>query len=342
MRDHFVKRVRTAAVVGSLITGITSQGMAHAKGVYTEIVVQGSARTEADFINMSGAVAGHYDTSDTQPAFLRAADGTLTTFSAPGAVSTTPTGLNDDGAIGGFFTLPSSPSRAFYRDASGTLTVFDPPAPGLFTVGGINAKGEIVGTFGHGHGSFIRHINGQFSTFRVKGAKFGTWAKAINDHGDVVGGYTDANVVGHGFLRTHSGVIVKFDPPCGGTFDKITSVVAINNAGVIAGQCESSDQQGFVRTPDGSFLVFGAPSGGEFPTVEAINRKGAVTGCYYDPARDLARGFIRKANGKFVVFDVPGHASTIMCSQSINDSDQVAGYAFTPSESQEVGFIRTP
>lgn len=150
-------------------------------------------------------------------------------------------------------------------------------------------------------------------------------------------------MVPHGFLRTHDGTIVNFDPPCGGTFDNKTRVVAINRAGTIAGQCEmASGLQGYVRAPDGSFTLFQAPTGGKFPNVHALNDAGAVTGCYFDPANDIEHGYIRKPDGKMVVFDVPDHEGTQMCSQSINNSGQLTGYAFTHTGDSEVGFIRTP
>src|SRR5271170_7190220 len=41
----------------------------------------------------------------------------------------------------------------------------------------------------------------------------GTFAYANNDLGMIVGYYTDANVVPHGFLRTPEGRFVSFDAP---------------------------------------------------------------------------------------------------------------------------------
>jgi hypothetical protein len=339
----FSRRVQTVvAFLGGMVAAAWLVP-AESKATFTQIVVHNSTRSQADFINDAGSVAGHYDGDGGQPAFLREADGTLTTFSAPEAFSTIPTGLNAAGAVSGFFMLPTDETHAFVRDPAGTLTVFDPPADGSFTIGPINRKGEIVGSFKDGNASFIRHANGKFTTFHVHGAQFGTLAVAINNGGDVAGTYTDAQVVQHGFLRARDGTIVKFDPPCGGTFDNKTRVVAINRGGTIAGQCEMSNGlQGYVRAPDGGFTVFQAPTGGKFPSVHALNDEGAVTGCYYDPANDLEHGFIRRLDGKMIVFDVPDHASTLMCTQSINKSGQVAGYAFTHSGDAEVGFIRTP
>src|SRR5271169_3178033 len=44
----------------------------------------------------------------------------------------------------------------------------------------------------------------------------GTIPNGINDLGVIVGYYTDANIVPHGFLRTPGGKIVSFDAPGAG------------------------------------------------------------------------------------------------------------------------------
>ncbi len=45
----------------------------------------------------------------------------------------------------------------------------------------------------------------------------GTFAYANNSEGVVVGTYTDANVVPHGFLRSQDGEFTSFDAPGAGT-----------------------------------------------------------------------------------------------------------------------------
>jgi uncharacterized membrane protein len=332
-------------LVLAFVALVAGSAPVQAKASYIQIDIGNSIRTEADLINASGAVAGHYDNGASGvPAFLRAPDGTITTFSPPQAFITTPTDLNDKGAVAGFYQLTDDEMHAFYRDPAGVLTPFDPPAAGSFTVRGLNNRSEITGSYKGGQASFIRHANGRFTTFHLRGAKFGTYAVDIDDNGNVVGGFTDADVVPHGFLRTRDGAVTRFDPPCGGTFNAKTIVVAIDNEGWIAGQCDfsSNEIEGYLRAPDGSFAVFGAPTGGKFPVVLGLNNLGAVTGCYFDQPMDLEHGYIRNPNGKFVVFDVPDHASTQMCAQAINDAGQVTGFAFTPNGQTEVGFIRTP
>src|SRR5262249_59421111 len=65
------------------------------------------------------------------------------------------------------------------------------------------------------HG-FVRAANGAMINVDLPGAANGTFPAVINARGDTVGQYVDANGVGHGFLRSHSGNIVTFDVPAGG------------------------------------------------------------------------------------------------------------------------------
>ena len=85
----------------------------------------------------------------------------------------------------------------------------------------------------------------------------GTTPLANNDLGDVVGTYTDAGMLQHGFLRDPNGYITSFDAPGAGIGPgQGTVAYAINDAGVIAGafQDANSVYHGFLRYPDGFFV----------------------------------------------------------------------------------------
>ena len=88
-----------------------------------------SAVTAAEGINLAGTIAGLYaDASFVFHGFLRAPDGTITTFDAPGAVNgTTPSGINPAGAIAGTYSDASFVGHGFLRAPDGTITTFDPP-----------------------------------------------------------------------------------------------------------------------------------------------------------------------------------------------------------------------
>jgi predicted membrane protein len=116
--------------------------------------------------------------------FVRAANGTITTFSAPGA------------AVNG--TLAS------LLQAMGS----GPPTQGTGALS-INTAGTIAGAYakptGIAHG-FVRATSGVITEFSVPGAGTGTLqgtlAIGINTAGAVVGTYVDAKKVFHGFLRS--------------------------------------------------------------------------------------------------------------------------------------------
>ncbi len=136
--------------------------------------------------------------------FLRSADGaTYTTIEVPGAYTTTPTGINNEGQIVGRYMGKSAVPHGFLRSADGKYTTFDVPGSALGTSPtGINNGGVIVGNFGsiltRSHG-FVRNVDGTFATFDAPGG-YPTYFNAINDNG-WVGGYTGYDqIVIHSFI----------------------------------------------------------------------------------------------------------------------------------------------
>jgi hypothetical protein len=123
-------------------------------------------------INPEGAISGiYFDGNFNGHGFLRARDGTITTFEAPDALpggcctaGTVPQSINPAGAIAGF-----------YYDASGEQ-----------------------------HG-FVRAPDGAITTFDVPGSTGTGFPISINPAGEIAGNYSDANFVGHGFLRIPHG-----------------------------------------------------------------------------------------------------------------------------------------
>ena len=157
--------------------------------------------------------------------FLRAPEGKITTFDAPGA-GTTPdaaqgthvddyasfgtSALNPAGAIAGLLITSSGLGRGFLRTPQGRYTSFDAPGEtnGTFP-GNINPEGAITGYYldanflNHG---FLRAPDGKFTTIDVPGAGTsayqGTIPAGINPSGAITGFWGDANGATHGFLRT--------------------------------------------------------------------------------------------------------------------------------------------
>ena len=175
-----------------------------------------------------------------------------------------------------------------------------------------------------------------------------TFAFADNHRGQIVGFYTDTNIVPHGFLRTPEGHIISFDAPGAGLgFDLNQGTVAysINDSGVIAGQYQDSNYlfHGFVRFRDGSFSTFEAPGAGtgafQGTLGLAINSEGDVTGYYLD-TNNVAHGFLRdRDRGTIITFDAPGAGPFGTVPQAINPEGEITGY-FEDNNNVAHGFLR--
>jgi hypothetical protein len=143
-------------------------------GSFTSFDAPGASSTAAfgygtvpESINDAGAVTGHYgDASGVFHGFLRAADGKITTFDAPGAATgTLPKSINAGGAITGHYVDAQNVDHGFVRSPSGNFTTFDVPGAGTDA-----------------------------------GSGFGTFPDSINDAGAITGHYIDAQGLNHGFL----------------------------------------------------------------------------------------------------------------------------------------------
>ena len=187
--------------------------------------------TEPISINTAGAITGFYvDSSGTHHGFIRAANGTITSFDVTGAGTgsgqgTTGFGIDTAGTIVGAYADSSDVSHGFVRAANGTITTFDAPgagadywvallgkkASGIPTQGtggfSINTAGDVTGTYADSSGvvhGFVRAASGTITTFSVPGAGTGmlqgTLAITINTAEDVAGTYLDSNSVFHGYL----------------------------------------------------------------------------------------------------------------------------------------------
>jgi hypothetical protein len=196
---------------------------------------------------------------------------------------------------------------------------------------------------------------GTLTEFDVPGANpaagLGTQALANNDLGEVVGFYTDVNVVPHAFIRTLEGKITTFDAPGAGLaagLDQGTEAYSVNDFGVIAGQFEDPSDvfHGFIRFTNGTFTTFEAPSAGtgenQGTLAFNINPQGATAGIYYDK-NNSQHGFARSPSGKIATFDAPaGIGTTFVCEETcLNPEGAVVG-SYTDASGVEHGFVRQP
>ncbi len=186
-------------------------------------------------INTAGVIAGAYlsNTDHVSHGFVRAANGTITTFD-PANVATSaasnssswnsgdvPTAIDTAGDISGSYTDTTGARHGYLRTAAGAITSFDATgaetsscatsgvgsvACGTIAIGMDDAM-NIVGTFFNSDGvacGFLRYgATGAFTTVCASeagtGAYQGTGFVGVNPSGTVAGTYADSNNVLHGF-----------------------------------------------------------------------------------------------------------------------------------------------
>ena len=302
-------------------------------------------------INNNGVIAGYYTFGSglTSHGFVRAADGTITTFDPPGLPlggATFALSINAAGAIVGYYLGGKFPftNHGFVRDPQGNFTFFDPPGSTSTIADSINIGGAIAGYYSDAsnvkHG-FLRSDNGTLVSFDPPGS-IATTVLVINANGSIAGDYQLADMSVHGFVRQPDGTIETFDPP-GSTG---TTVTGISAGGVITGSYTSGGRTfGFVRDIAKAVVTFTAGFS-TFPT--GINVDGAITGSF---STDTGSGhnFVRLPSGSIFPFDPPSPPPNgFFCSgsgfrTSINDNGLITGWCFTGAPDPSIlTFVRYP
>jgi hypothetical protein len=211
------------AVAGSFYYSHEYGYMRAADGTFTSVGAPYQANGVVPFdINEVGFITGVWFQliSDVPQGFVRAPDGTETTFGPGGAFAIVPFGINRSGAIAGLWRDPVGRVSGFLRAPDGTLTSYPYPGgvalvgprfmsrSGSGVYGSINANGTITGTYldssNKSHG-FMRTPDGVITTFDLGGGD--TTAVAINDYGIIVGSHQPNANTSFGYLRVPQGVI---------------------------------------------------------------------------------------------------------------------------------------
>jgi hypothetical protein len=356
---------------------------AHAQSSKTIVIdAPGADTTPGDFngtypqsINDRGVITGGYqDMNSVFHGFLRSPNGTLTTFDAPGAgtssyTGTSPTSINDLEVATGWYTDANGFDHGFLRSPEGKFATFDAPNAGgygTFPVA-INLEGAIVGYYTDSNYvfyAFLRNPDGSIKTFAGPGACdaststgcYANEATNINILGTVVGNYSDINFIGHGLIRRADGKLITFDAPgAGGVTGSYQGTgcpgcpAGLNIWGTIAATYTDANSvaHGFVRSPSGEFTTFDAPGAGNGPyqgtgcfsdCPVSLNDWGAITGIYID-GNNIYHGYIRSPQGKIKTIDPEGSIGTFP--SVINDSGAVTG-SYLDANNVYHGFLRFP
>ncbi|HVV66209.1 MAG TPA: hypothetical protein VHC42_12125 [Rhizomicrobium sp.] len=243
-------------------------------GSFTEFALDGYGLWPTS-ISGDGWVAGFAFHGADEIAFVRDADGDISTFSPAGATKAHATAINASHSIAGIVSDADMVLHGFVRAPDGAITTFDPDGSLETVAAAINDAGAIAGSYyasGAYHG-FIRDPGGTITSFDAPGAS-NTHANAMNDAGWIAGACEDATGQ-YGFLRSPDGAIVRF-----GSAAERLDAHAINDNGVITGV--SKGARGFIRKKNGNLVLFRVPGEKIRETSgAALNDDGIVVGTYY-------------------------------------------------------------
>lgn len=227
-------------------------------------------------------------------------------------------GINEAGDIVGYFqdTPVETTAHALLMRA-GAPSMIDPPSTRDRRAFGINDPGLIALSF-DGRNAVLWD-GAAYTPVAYPGAS-GTVVRGLNNHGDVVGEYTDSGGVVRAFVR-FEGVFIALDFPDAAR----ASVRGVNDTRHAVGYVEAADRSRrcFVRAPDGAITMLDYP-GAAATMCGDINTAGVIVGGWMDAGGRL-HGFIRAPDGSFRTFDVPEAQDTLPL--GINEAGDIVGEA---------------
>jgi uncharacterized membrane protein len=247
---------------------------------------------------------------------------TFQTINVPGAVTSAASGINDQGAVVGNWTKTTGITHQSFLLFQGNFSFFTFPGSSATTAGNINNHSVIVGSFvrsGFNHG-FMVH-NGNFQQIDVPFANQGTFARGINNNGDIVGFFNSPSGPSpRGFLL-HAGNFAQFTFP--GSVS--TEANGINVNSIIVGTYKVGDVMGV----DHGFMVRnGSFQNIDFPTAvntrpSGINDSNEIVGTY-TLGDDSVHGFVLVlATNTFITIDNPSAEATSVA--GVNNNNFVVG-----------------
>lgn len=275
---------------------------------------------------------------------------TYTLISYPGALDTQGVGINPDAldrdsddqsgtatpkirVVGAWSSNNGITQTGFLARVFGTNPVQetydllnDPQGSQVQQPYSINDFGQIVGDYyvGEAGDSYIFHsyeLDGD--TFKPLNVPFtgavSTFSPAINNTGEIVGGWTDSTGNSHGYTLI-GGTYTSFDYPGGG---QIQLYLSVNSEGHIVGSYADANGNvhGFLRRGD-TYTSIDFP-GAVYTASTGINDADEIVGSYCPTNQCLQtggeglQGFILK-NGVYTTFAIPGEYGTALASVNNN------------------------
>lgn len=175
-------------------------------------------------------------------------------------------------------------------------------------------------------------VDGVLSTYDVPNSlTFGFYG--LNNAGQTVGFYQDANEVSHGVVL-QDGELTQFDFP--GAAE--TEIFGVSDSGLLIGDIFDADDaiHGFVGSEQ-----FDVP-GAVITYADDMNADGTLVGSYVD-AHGVYHGYMRHPDDNFTTFDFPGMLSNLeyLFVNAINDAGVIV-FRAKEFDSLERTYIRLP
>jgi uncharacterized membrane protein len=215
---------------------------------------------------------------------------------------------------------------------------FQDPGATVTRVLGLNGQGQLVGMDDviRGRHAFLAAGDNYVSLDRL--GILGThtsFARGINNQGDIVGGYAGSDGKEHGFIL-REGNVSKFDVPFPDAVG--TQLNAINDSGVIVGVWvdRAFKGHGFIYE-NGNFSNLQYP-GSRDTTPFGVNSKGEIVGNWDSDQSSTGHGFVFSA-GHITSFDVPNAIPNGTAANGLNDSGQIVG-TYVGRDGNFHGFVR--
>ena len=208
---YFTARNDSGVTVGNYaanFTGAVQKGFMLSGSNFTSIAFPKAVEaTYANGINKWSTVAGYYiDTIGIGNAhgFKRFSNGSFMTLNYPGAQQTFATGINDNGAIVGYYCLSCNAARHGFIYFKGQWANLNYPKATVTNLNGISDAGVIIGRSNTTkHGTAFLYDNGVFKVIAVPNS-FSTSANGISANGLITGTTSlDGTLTGwRGFIAT--------------------------------------------------------------------------------------------------------------------------------------------
>ncbi|MCC6368071.1 MAG: hypothetical protein IT165_31485 [Bryobacterales bacterium] len=219
-----------------------------------------TGRSAATGISTDGRLTGYNVGIDTSSGFLRNPDGALIPINVPGAVSTTPYGVNSSGVVAGAYLTSDGRSHGFMRSATGAYSAFDVPGSNT-AINGISDNGEMVATVTGATARGVRLSSSLQIIENLPLPPLGINSSGVFSAAGPAPAPTDSTPYGYLYAQNS---YVSF-PACTGTQAALTAL-GLNDSADAAGSCFSvttaAVNSAFLRLGDGRTTTLGSDNSG--------------------------------------------------------------------------------